>query len=196
MRSGCSAFRAGPLSYFDPTYLPYMIVACVGAWSSWPRSAVSVVQLLVSIREREANRVPAGDPWDGRSLEWSISAPPPEYNFSLLASGDRPRRLHASRRNSGDAYAWPKQFVDIKMPKNSALGMILCVTGGLIAFGLVWHMWWLVIVAAAAAFAAIIARGFARDTEKIIPASEVRTNSHALAQRRRGKPPDHAGPRS
>jgi cytochrome o ubiquinol oxidase subunit I len=51
--------------------------------------------------------------------------------------------------------------------------VILCIGGGLIAFGLVWHIWWLVIVAAASAFAAIVARGFARDVERIIPASEV-----------------------
>ena len=99
-------------------------------------------------------------------------------------------------KESGDAYDWPKQFFDIKMPKNSALGMILCINGGLIAFGLVWHIWWMVIVAAAAAFAAIISRGFTRDTEKIIPASEVqRTHMHWLSVVG-GKPPDHAGPRS
>ena len=28
---------------------------------------------------------PAGpDPWDGRSLEWSTSSPPPEHNFTEL----------------------------------------------------------------------------------------------------------------
>ena len=24
------------------------------------------------------------DPWDGRTLEWSIPSPPPEYNFAVL----------------------------------------------------------------------------------------------------------------
>ena len=76
-------------------------------------------------------------------------------------------------KQSGNAYRHPTEFFDIKMPKNSAMGMILCVTSGLVAFGLVWYLWWLVVAAGLAAFAAIVGRGFARDTKKIIPASEV-----------------------
>ncbi len=34
---------------------------------------------------RPANRVEAGnDPWDARTLEWSISSPPPHYNFAEI----------------------------------------------------------------------------------------------------------------
>ena len=178
---GFLGFPRRTASYFDPTYLPYMIVAFIGACVLLAALGSLVVQLLVSIHEREANCVSAGDPWDGRSLEWATSAPPPEYNFSLLPHVTS-RDPFMRAKESGDAYDWPKQFFDIKMPKNSALGMILCVNGGLIAFGLVWHIWWMVIVAAAAAFAAIISRGFTRDTEKIIPASEVqRTHMHWLS---------------
>ena len=178
---GFLGFPRRTASYFDPTYLPYMIVAFFGACVLLAALGSLVVQLLVSIHEREANCVSAGDPWDGRSLEWATSAPPPEYNFSLLPHVTS-RDPFMRAKESGDAYDWPKQFFDIKMPKNSALGMILCINGGLIAFGLVWHIWWMVIVAAAAAFAAIIARGFTRDTEKIIPASEVqRTHMHWLS---------------
>ena len=178
---GFLGFPRRTSSYFDPTYLPYMIVAFIGACVLLAALGSLVVQLLVSIHEREANCVSAGDPWDGRSLEWATSAPPPEYNFSLLPHVTS-RDPFMRAKESGDAYDWPKQFFDIKMPKNSALGMILCINGGLIAFGLVWHIWWMVIVAAAAAFAAIISGGFTRDTEKIIPASEVqRTHMHWLS---------------
>ena len=78
---GFSRFSAPDGSYFDPTYLPYMIVAFIGACVLLAALGSLVVQLLVSVREREANCVSAGDPWDGRSLEWATSAPPPEYNF-------------------------------------------------------------------------------------------------------------------
>ena len=178
---GLLGFPRRTVSYFDPIYLPYMIIACVGAGVVLAALGSLMVQLVVSIREREANRVSAGDPWDGRSLEWATSAPPPEYNFSLLPHVTG-RDAFMRAKESGLAYEWPNEFFDIKMPKNSAMGMILCVNGGLIAFGLVWHIWWLVIVAAAAAFAAIVARGFTRDTEKIISASEVeRTHMHWLS---------------
>ena len=59
------------------------------------------------------------------------------------------------------------------MDKNSALGFILCVTGFLMAFCLTWRIWWLLVVAGLFALAAIIGRGFVRDTKKIIPASEI-----------------------
>lgn len=26
----------------------------------------------------------SGDPWDGRTLEWAVSSPPPHYNFKQL----------------------------------------------------------------------------------------------------------------
>ena len=59
------------------------------------------------------------------------------------------------------------------MPKNSAMGMIVCVSGAVIAFGLVWYMWWLAALGVLVAFAAAIGRGFARDVEFVVPASEV-----------------------
>ena len=43
-----------------------------------------VAQLVVSIRDREQLRDTTGDPWDGRSLEWSTSSPPPAFNFAVL----------------------------------------------------------------------------------------------------------------
>ncbi len=42
-----------------------------------------LVQIAVSIAKREALRDVTGDPWDGRTLEWSTSSPPPAYNFAF-----------------------------------------------------------------------------------------------------------------
>jgi cytochrome o ubiquinol oxidase subunit I len=67
----------------------------------------------------------------------------------------------------------PRNLHDIEVPKNSALGIILCVVGFLIAFGLVRQIWWLVIVASFGAIGALTARGFVRDSERIIAAHEV-----------------------
>jgi len=60
------------------------------------------------------------------------------------------------------------------MPKNSSLGFIICVTGAAAAFGLVWHIWWMVGIAMLATAGAMIWHGFVRDYERIIPAEEVR----------------------
>ena len=63
----------------EPAYRPWLYTAEVGAVILFCGLAALFVQLYVSIRERDANRVNAGDPWDGRTLEWSTAAPPPEY---------------------------------------------------------------------------------------------------------------------
>ena len=59
-------------------------------WSMWngvstAGTALLVLGLLAFIHNmvkswRSGERAP-GDPWDARTLEWSMSSPPPEYNF-------------------------------------------------------------------------------------------------------------------
>jgi cytochrome o ubiquinol oxidase subunit I len=169
---GLLGYPRRTLDFFDPVYLPYMVVALIGAVTILGGLAGLVIQLAVSIRRRDEYAVPAGDPWDGRSLEWSTPAPPPEYNFPVLpvVSG---RDAFTAAKEAGTAYRAPAKFADIEMPRNSAMGMIVCVCGFFAAFGLVWYIWWMVVAAALAIVGALIGRGFARDTERIIPAHEV-----------------------
>src|SRR5699024_1383569 len=72
------------VSYNIAAYVPLEIVAFIGAMVVAAATLALFIQLLLSIRDRHENRVYAGDPWDGRSLEWSNSAPPPEYNFPVI----------------------------------------------------------------------------------------------------------------
>ncbi|MGH7091375.1 MAG: cbb3-type cytochrome c oxidase subunit I, partial [Stellaceae bacterium] len=169
---GLLGYPRRTLAFFDPIFLPFMIVALIGAVIVLVALASLVIQLLVSIRRRQEYAVPAGDPWDGRSLEWATPAPPPEYNFSVLPQVTC-RDPFAHAKETGTAYRMPAEFDDIRMPKNSAMGMIVCVSGTVIAFALVWYMWWLVAAGLLVIVAAAIGRGFGRDTERIIPAREV-----------------------
>ncbi|MFT6533853.1 MAG: cytochrome o ubiquinol oxidase subunit 1, partial [Limimaricola cinnabarinus] len=130
-------------------------------------------QLVVSIRERDDRRVPVGDPWDGRSLEWSIPAPAPEWNFAVLPKV-KTRDPFTEAKEQGRAYRSPEDYEDVEMPRHSAFGPIVGVAGFACAFGLVWYMWWLAISGALLGLGAMLARGFARDTVRIIPAAEVR----------------------
>jgi cytochrome o ubiquinol oxidase subunit 1 len=165
---------------FDPVFRPWLYIAGVGALILLAALGALFVQLWVSIREREANRVFAGDPWDGRGLEWSTSAPPPEYNFAIIPRvHDRDPFYDAKRED--DPYAPPASYEDIELPKNSMTGPIIGVVGAATAFGLVWHMWWLAIIGVLAIIATVIGRSFARDVHRIIPAAEVeRTEQHWL----------------
>ena len=161
------------VAYSEPAYVPLEMTAFLGALLIVCALVALVVQLCVSIKRRDENRVFIGDPWDGRSLEWSVSAPPPEYNFAVIpvVSG---RDAFTTAKEAGGAYQRLDIYSDIELPKNSAMGPLLGAIGFMIAFGLVWHIWWMVVLFLSAAVATMIAAGFARDTTRIVTAQEVR----------------------
>ena len=54
------------------------LIATIGAFLI----AASVVVFIYNLVKSKRSGAPAGnDPWDGRTLEWSISSPPPVHNF-------------------------------------------------------------------------------------------------------------------
>jgi cytochrome o ubiquinol oxidase subunit 1 len=157
---------------FESAFRPWLYIAGFGALVLLAALASLFVQLWVSIRERDANRVTAGDPWDGRGLEWSISAPPPEYNYAVIPQIHGRDAFYVGKRR-GEFYARPAQYHDIEMPKNSMTGPVIGISGAAAAFGLVWHIWWLAILGVLAIIGTVIARSFARDVQRIIPAAEI-----------------------
>jgi cytochrome c oxidase subunit 1 len=57
-------------------------IETIGAFVIALSVAVFIVNVLVSLRRA---RIPAGpDPWEGHSLEWATSSPPPRHNFDAL----------------------------------------------------------------------------------------------------------------
>ena len=160
-------------SWEDPDFHPYMIVALVGALVVLGALLSVLVQLWVSIRDRDRTRVPAGDPWDGRTLEWSIPAPPPAYNFAIIPRVSD-RDDFAAAKEHGVAYPSPDAYEDIDIPRNTGIGFILCVLSGVWMFALVWWIWWLAILASVLIILAVILWSFDSSTELTIPAEEVR----------------------
>lgn len=161
------------VAYAEPAYVPLEMLAFAGALLIAAALATLLLQLWVSVRRRDENRVFAGDPWDGRSLEWAISAPPPEYNFALLPQVND-RDAFTAAKEFGVGYQRPREYEDIELPKNTAVGPVLGVAGFALAFGLVWHLWWLVLLALGVVIGTLIVRGFQRDTVRIIAAEDVR----------------------
>ena len=161
------------VAYSEAIYQPLTWVALAGAALLFLALAALVIQLVVSVRRRGETRVLAGDPWDGRTLEWSVSAPPPEWNFATIPVVST-RDAFMQAKLDGTAHARPAAYTDIELPKNTALGMVTAVTGGAVAFALVWHIWWLVALGCAAALLAVVGRGLQRDLTRTIPADAVR----------------------
>ncbi len=130
------------------------------------------MQLTISIRDRAANRMPTGDPWDARSLEWSMAAPPPEWNFATIPQVGGLDVFYVCKRNGG-AYRPADHYRDIKMPTPTACGVIIGLPAGACSFGLVWRIWWMAALFLAVAIVTLIARSFMREMTRIIPAATV-----------------------
>jgi cytochrome o ubiquinol oxidase subunit 1 len=160
------------VAYTEARYVPLEWVAFLGALLILAALLALLWQLRVSIKNRAENRVFAGDPWAGRSLEWASSAPPPEYNFAVIPVVEG-RDAFTTAKERGRAYLPPEIYTDIELPKNSAMGPAIALIGFALAFGLVWQIWWLVVLTFAAAIASMVIRGFARDTTRIVSAQEV-----------------------
>jgi cytochrome o ubiquinol oxidase subunit 1 len=136
------------------------------------------VQLYVSIRDRRRNAVPVGDPWDGRTLEWTTRAPPLEYNFAIPpAIEDRDPFTWLKER--GHTYVPVDRFEDIRLPNNSATPVLIGAASFLCAFGLVWHIGWAAVGGFVLVWACVVARSFVRDTERVIPARQVQADYEA-----------------
>ncbi|MFA3918414.1 cbb3-type cytochrome c oxidase subunit I [Ruegeria hyattellae] len=165
-------------SWEDPSFHPYMIVAVIGALIILLALLSVLVQLYVSIRDRARNLVPVGDPWDGRTLEWSISAPPPAYNYAVLPQV-RDRDAFAEAKESGSAYLKPTGYDDIELPKNTSIGFLLCVLSGVWMFALVWWIWWLALGVTVLMLLIVIVWSFDTETEIVIPAAQIKQEHEA-----------------
>jgi cytochrome o ubiquinol oxidase subunit 1 len=128
---------------------------------------------VVSIRQREALRDLTGDPWNGRSLEWSTASPPPMFNFAVLpeVTGEDAYWSIKQRALQRHALAAEPAYVDIEMPRNSSTGFICAFFATIMGFALIWHIWWLVGAAFVGAYATFVVLAWRDEHEEIIPAA-------------------------
>ena len=158
--------------YANPDWRPYLIVAALGAAVILLGILFQAIQLFVSIRERRSLADPTGDPWDGRTLEWTTSSPPAIYNFPKIPVVEEVDAF-MDMKERGVAYQRPDQYTDIEMPKNSPHGLIIGALAFVFGFAMIWHVWWLAILAALGMLFTVIARSMDDDIHYIIPAAEV-----------------------
>ncbi|MGN6581882.1 MAG: cytochrome o ubiquinol oxidase subunit I [Bordetella sp.] len=164
--------------YDNPEWHPYLVVAWFGAVIIAAGIGFLILQILVSIRDREKNRDLTGDPWGGRTLEWAISSPAPFYNFAHVPHVDHLDQFWEDKEN-GIAYKQPTHYEDIHMPRNSAAGPIMGVLSIVMGFGLIWHIWWMAIIGFVGMIATFIARSYSTDLDYYVPAAEVEAIENA-----------------
>ena len=156
-------------------YHPFLVVACIGALIIALGVAFQVAQVIVSVKNRAKYKV-GNDPWDGRTLEWSIPSPPPFYNFALepvvQTRDDFWDRKNNSARASENKVS-KNSYVDIHMPKDTSIGFLIGVTGGLFGFSMAWDMAIPAIGLGALSLACVIVRTFNFNTDYHVMANQV-----------------------
>jgi cytochrome o ubiquinol oxidase subunit 1 len=151
---------------------PLFIVAACGAAIIFSGIILQVAQVVVSIRQRELTRDLTGDPWNGRTLEWSLPSPAPAYNFARIpVVRDRDAFWDMKQRGVDLKGA---TFVPIHMPRNKAAGFIIGGCAFVLAFAMIWHIWWLAIAALAGVIVTLIRHAFDEDRDYHLGAEEVR----------------------
>ncbi|TDR89654.1 cytochrome o ubiquinol oxidase subunit I [Enterovirga rhinocerotis] len=155
----------------DPSLQIWFLLAAFGAILIALGIACFLIQIVVSIRDRERLRDTTGDPWGGRTLEWSTSSPPPNYNFAFTpVIHDHDAWYDMKRRG----YERPLTgFRPIHMPHNTWAGIVLAGLAMVCGFALIWYIWWLAALSFAAIIATTIAHTFNYDRDYHIPAEEV-----------------------
>jgi cytochrome o ubiquinol oxidase subunit 1 len=158
----------------DPSLQPWFIVVAIGALIIAVGIAAFLMQIYVSIKNRDALADTTGDPWNGRTLEWATSSPPPAYNFAFtpvihdLDAWYDMKNRKAARPTEG--------FRAIHMPKSTGTGVILAGLSMVFALAMVWYIWWLAAASFAGVVIASIWHTFNYDRDFDIPEEDVRRN--------------------
>ncbi|GMB79446.1 cytochrome o ubiquinol oxidase subunit I [Shinella zoogloeoides] len=161
----------------DPSLQIWFVIAAFGAVLIALGIASFIVQLVVSYLRRDQLRCDSGDPWDGRTLEWSTSSPPPDYNFAFTPVVHDHDSWY-DMKNRG--YVRPLEgFKPIHMPKNTGTGVILAGISTVLAFALIWYIWWLAALSLIAIVAVSIAHTFNYDRDFFIPVETVTATEDA-----------------
>jgi cytochrome o ubiquinol oxidase subunit 1 len=155
----------------DPDLQIWFVIAGIGALIILVGILGFVMQIIVSIRNREALRDTTGDPWGGRTLEWSTPSPPPFYNFAFtpvvhdLDAWYDMKCRGAQRPTAG--------YRPIHMPRNTGAGAILSALALVLGFAMVWYIWWLAALSFTALLVVAIGHTFNYRRDYYIPADEV-----------------------
>lgn len=169
---------------------PYLVVAAIGAFVIFVGVIFQIIQLIVSIAQRHEHADLTGDPWDGRTLEWSLASPVPFYNFAVIPHVHTRDPYWEEKQATKDLdpvlleEERSKTYADIHMPKDTSVGFIIAMLAGIFGFGLIWHVWWMVGFGFLGIIASIILRSFDMETDYYVPVEEVLLIEKANAIRR------------
>jgi cytochrome o ubiquinol oxidase subunit 1 len=161
------------LDHYDAStgWAPLFMVAAVGAGVITIGICFQVAQIWVSVKHRKKYRDTTGDPWNGRTLEWSTSSPPPVYNFAIIPEA-KERDAFWAMKESNTKPGKPR-YEAIHMPKNTPNGLYVAAFNFLFAFAAIWHIVWLSVVGLIGTIVGLLFHLYNKHNEYHISSEEV-----------------------
>ncbi len=147
------------------------VVAGVGAVTIFVGLLLIVLNVIVSVIKRNQNLDTTGDPWDGRTLEWSTTSPAPFYNFAVLPDGSKRDAFWAAKHSRAEVE--PPKYEAFRVPRNTPYPILIAGAALAIGFAAVWHMLLLAIVGVIGLVVLIIRRTISDDTEYELSVSQI-----------------------
>lgn len=145
-------------------------ISTIGVFGMTIGTILFLVNAYVSAKS--SKRAPA-DPWDGRTLEWSIPSPPPEYNFAQtpLVRGLDALWVEKMAGNKGMTYAEP--LGSIHMPNGSFLPFIMSLGLFIAGYGFMYHNYVVVGIGMVITFGCMLMRSLKDDPGYHIEPDEI-----------------------
>jgi cytochrome o ubiquinol oxidase subunit 1 len=171
------------LDHYDASlgWQPLFIVAGIGALIVCLGVGLQLLQLAISIWKRHENRDLTGDPWNGRTLEWSVPSPAPVYNFAITPEASERDPFWAQKQRKKQVAADAIEYQAIQLPKNTGAGVVIAGFAFLFGFAAIWHIWWLLPLAIIGIVVTVVVRANVEDTEYTVSGSQVRKDQLAFA---------------
>ena len=157
----------------------WLVIAAIGTGIIALGVVFQVLQILASVIKRNEYKDTTGDPWDARTLEWSIPSPPPFYNFAVDPVV-----------KERDEFWWNKQhkkpkntnYKDIHMPKNTGIGFIMSGFIFIFGFAMIWHIFWLALASIILSVITLIIRSWDYDIDYYLTADEIKKHENKYLQ--------------
>jgi cytochrome o ubiquinol oxidase subunit 1 len=161
--------------YDNLNWQPWLEVAAIGAVIIFAGILAQIVQLVVSIRARDQLRV-NGDPWGGRTLEWSTASPPPAWNYAVLPQVVEIDSYWTVKKLALAKKVEPmkaRNYQPIEVPLNSPIGFVTAFFAVVTGFALIWHIWWMAALGALGALATLLVFAFRNEEEFEVSAETI-----------------------
>ena len=131
------------------------LLATIGAFILAVSILIFLWNFLITLRSGQAA---GNDPWDGQTLEWAVSSPPPAYNFATIPVVHSRRPLWDQKYFNGPAaVAAPEAGAHVHLPGGSIYPVLVATSLMAVTFGMIYLSAIVVALGVAATLAVIAA---------------------------------------